>query len=73
MGVMAIAEAWPTTSRAFTVEDLDQTPDDGFRYELIDGSLTRLITDTGALYHGHVRGVVLEMGYRPAAVDAVAG
>ena len=36
---MTIADAWPTTSRAFTVEDLDQTPDDGFRYELIDGVL----------------------------------
>ena len=39
MAVMTIADAWPTTSRAFTVEDLDHTPDDGFRYELIDGVL----------------------------------
>jgi Uma2 family endonuclease len=36
---MTIAEAWPTTGRAFTVEDLDQTPDDGFRYEFVDGVL----------------------------------
>jgi Uma2 family endonuclease len=36
---MTIAEAWPTTSRAFTVDDLDQTPDDGRRYELVDGVL----------------------------------
>jgi Uma2 family endonuclease len=39
MGVMTIAEAWPTTSRAFTVDDLDRTPDDSRRYELVDGVL----------------------------------
>src|SRR5258708_28784484 len=39
MGVMTIAEAWPTTGRLFTVDDLDRMPDDGRRYELVDGVL----------------------------------
>ncbi len=39
MGVMTIAEAWPATGRLFTVDDLDRMPDDGRRYELVDGVL----------------------------------
>lgn len=39
MSVVSIAEAWPTTGRPFTVADLDRMPDDGRRYELIDGIL----------------------------------
>jgi Uma2 family endonuclease len=36
---MSIAEAWPAPSRPFTVHDLDRLPDDGRRYELLDGVL----------------------------------
>lgn len=39
MGVMTIAEAWPGTGRLFTVDDLERMPDDGRRYELVDGVL----------------------------------
>jgi Uma2 family endonuclease len=39
MGVVTIAEAWPTVSRPFTVYDLNRMPDDGRRYELVDGVL----------------------------------
>jgi Uma2 family endonuclease len=39
MAVMSIAEAWPAAGRPFTVEDLDRMPDDGRRYELLDGTL----------------------------------
>jgi Uma2 family endonuclease len=39
MGGVTIAEAWPTISRPFTVHDLDRMPDDGRRYELVDGVL----------------------------------
>lgn len=45
----------------------------GYLTAEIFGSLTRLIADTDALYRAHVRAVMLEMGYRPAAVDAVSG
>jgi Uma2 family endonuclease len=39
MGVMTIADAWPSTARPFTTYDLDRMPDDGHRYELLDGVL----------------------------------
>jgi Uma2 family endonuclease len=39
MSVVSIADAWPVTSRPFNVDDLDRMPDDGRRYELVDGIL----------------------------------
>ena len=39
MSAMTIAEAWPAAGRPFTVADLDRMPDDGRRYELLDGAL----------------------------------
>jgi Uma2 family endonuclease len=36
---MSIAEAWPPAGQLFTVEELDRMPDDGRRYELLDGVL----------------------------------
>ena len=39
MGAVSIGEAWPATGRPFTVADLDRIPDDGRRYELVDGVL----------------------------------
>ena len=38
MSVVTIAEAWPAAGRPFTVADLDGIPDDGRRYELLDGA-----------------------------------
>ncbi len=39
MGAMTIAEAWPPAGQPFTVDELDRMPDDGRRYELVDGVL----------------------------------
>ena len=39
MSVVTIAEAWPSAGRPFTVAELDRIPDDGRRYELLDGAL----------------------------------
>jgi hypothetical protein len=39
MGVMTIAGAWPPAGQPFTVAGLDRMPDDGRRYELVDGVL----------------------------------
>jgi Uma2 family endonuclease len=39
MSAVSIADAWPGWGEPFTVEDLDRMPDDGRRYELIDGML----------------------------------
>jgi Uma2 family endonuclease len=39
MSVVSIAEAWPAPGKPFTVAELDRMPDDGHRYELLDGVL----------------------------------
>jgi Uma2 family endonuclease len=39
MTVVSIAEAWPAAGQPFTTNDLDRMPDDGRRYELLDGAL----------------------------------
>jgi Uma2 family endonuclease len=39
MVVMSIVEAWPPAGHLFTVDDLDRMPDDGRRYEILDGVL----------------------------------
>ena len=39
MVAMSIAEAWPAPGQLFTVDELDRMPDDGRRYELLDGIL----------------------------------
>jgi Uma2 family endonuclease len=39
MSAVSIAEAWPAAGRPFTVAELDRMPEDGRRYELLDGTL----------------------------------
>ena len=39
MSAVSIADAWPDWGEPFTVDDLERMPDDGRRYELIDGML----------------------------------
>lgn len=39
MSVVTVPEAWPGRGRPFTVAELDRMPDDGRRYELLDGVL----------------------------------
>jgi Uma2 family endonuclease len=39
MFAVTIDEAWPGFGDAFTVAELDRMPDDGHRYELLDGVL----------------------------------
>ena len=52
MSVVNIAEAWPEPGAPFTVEDLDRMPDDGHRYELIDGML--IVSPAPGLPHQRV-------------------
>jgi hypothetical protein len=49
MAFMSIAEAWPAAGRPFTVADLDRMPDDGHRYELLDGALVVPLLSTSAV------------------------
>lgn len=39
MSVMTEARLWPTDGRSLTVDDLERTPEDGNRYELVNGVL----------------------------------
>jgi Uma2 family endonuclease len=39
MVAMTTTEPWPAAGQLFTVEDLERTPNDGRRYELVDGVL----------------------------------
>jgi Uma2 family endonuclease len=39
MSAVSIADAWPKRGEPFTVNDLERMPEDGRRYELIDGML----------------------------------
>jgi Uma2 family endonuclease len=39
MSAVTIGEAWPGFGGPFTVAELDRIPDDGHRYELLDGML----------------------------------
>ena len=39
MDAMTIPDVWSGQDRALTVEDMENMPDDGFRYELDDGVL----------------------------------
>jgi len=39
MGVMTVPAVWSDQDRMLTVEDMENMPDDEFRYELDDGVL----------------------------------
>lgn len=39
MTSMSLSEGWPADGGPFTTADLDRMPDDGHRYELLDGML----------------------------------
>jgi Uma2 family endonuclease len=63
---MSVAEAWPGAGRPFTVEELDRMPDDGHRYELLDGSL--VVSPRPGLLHQAVAGelfFVLRLACQP--------
>ena len=52
MVVMSIAEAWPPQGQLFTADDLDRMPDDGRRYELLDGVL--IVSPRPIVWHQRV-------------------
>ena len=61
MSAVTINEAWPDFGGAFTVAELDRMPDDGHRYELLDGVLvvrprpTTVHQSTGSRGSGQLR------------------
>jgi Uma2 family endonuclease len=58
MGTVTIAEAWPEHGAGFTIGDLDRMPDDGHRYELLDGTL--IVSPAPGLPHQRIA-IVLAM------------
>ena len=61
MSAVTIAEAWPKPGEPFTVDDLERMPEDGRRYELIDGML--IVSPAPAVRHQRVAfllGMLLE-------------
>ena len=57
MTVVSIAE-WPAAGHPFTVDELDRMPDDGRRYELIDGVL--IVSPAPVIVHQFV---VMELSF----------
>jgi Uma2 family endonuclease len=53
MSAVTVAD-WPAAGEPFTVADLDRLPDDGRRYELLDGVL--LVSPQPAMLHQFVAG-----------------
>ena len=49
----------PALDRRWTVDDLDELPDDGNRYEIIDGEL--FVTPAPAWAHQHAAGLVYKL------------
>lgn len=73
MSVVTIAEAWPEIGRPFTVDDLDRMPDDGRRYELVDGVL--FVSPAPAVQHQLVLSelVVLLRSAQPRGIRVLPG
>src|SRR5580704_8759663 len=57
MSVVTIADAWPAAGHPFTVAELDRMPDDGRRYELLEGVL--VVSPRPTTVHQFVAGRLL--------------
>jgi Uma2 family endonuclease len=73
MVAMTTAEPWPAAGQLFTVDDLDRMPDDGRRYELVDGVL--IVSPAPQVPHQLVLAelIVLLHGACPPGLFAVPG
>jgi hypothetical protein len=49
MRAVTLSNGWSTASGPLTVADLERTPDDGGRYELVDGVL--IVSPAPAIRH----------------------
>src|ERR1035441_5249471 len=70
MAVMSVTGTWPPPGQAFTVADLDRMPDDGRRYELVDGVL--LVSPRPVMAHQWVAASLRDQLQRACPDDLVA-
>jgi Uma2 family endonuclease len=69
MSVVTITDAWPRPGEPFTISDLDRMPDDGHRYELLDGTL--IVSPAPGLPHQRVAAVLIALLEPPCPDDLV--
>ena len=73
MSVMTIPEAWYVQDRTLTVEDMENMPDDEFRYELDDGVLIVSPAPSNLHQVAVTRLAVLLSAVCPAELEVLAG
>ena len=73
MSVMTIPEAWYAQDRTLTVEDMENMPDDEFRYELDDGVLIVSPAPTNRHQLAVTRLAVILTAACPAGLVVLAG